>query len=182
MNVREWLNQNSALATVVAVIILILALGAIVWQNKPRNMKVPKYQWYYDTGTGKLFPEAFGQLAPIKAPSGEEGVTAFAFWCDGCENEPEVLYLTRYTEESKAMMLEQREQMRKQAEKAGKKPGNVPMMDPMMMRMGGMEAASVEDPTDWLPVGSLEANEIMQISADLMTCGSVEKPKIDWKP
>ena len=182
MNLRDWLNQNSALATVVAVIVLIFALGAIVWQNKKPSHKITKYQWYYDTGSGKLFPDAFGKLAPIKAPSGEDGVTAFAFWCDGCDSEPEILYLTRYTEESKAMMLEQRELMRKRAEEMGKKLGNVPMMDPMMMRMGGQETASVDDPTDWVPVGSIEANEIMQVSPDLMTCDGDEKPKMDCRP
>jgi hypothetical protein len=34
MSVREYLNNNSAVATILAVVVLVVALGIIVWSNK----------------------------------------------------------------------------------------------------------------------------------------------------
>src|SRR5690606_22803013 len=88
---RDWLNKRSAIVTVLAVVVLIAALGFIIMQarGKPyRPQIVPVY--YYDLGSGKLFTAMSDQIPPIQSDSGSgpggmpQGVRAYVYACGDC--------------------------------------------------------------------------------------------------
>lgn len=54
MNVREFINNNSAVATIMAVVLFAVALAIIVWQNK--GPSAGQYEsFYYDLNTQEIF-------------------------------------------------------------------------------------------------------------------------------
>lgn len=112
MQLRDWMNNNSAVVTVGAVVILILSLGYIVWNSKgsspPRVIDV----YYYDLNTNKLFTAQSNQLPPIDTESGPvagsnapAGVRAYVFACTDCGDEADrfIGWLEMYTPEVKAL-------------------------------------------------------------------------------
>lgn len=69
MNIREYLNNNSAVATIVAVMLLVVALGFIVWQNKGRS--TGDYQsFYYDLNTKEVFTDVGTKSTPFDTGNG----------------------------------------------------------------------------------------------------------------
>lgn len=113
MKLRDWLNNNSAVVTILAVVILILSLGFIIMQASG-----PKYKaqivdvYYYDLGNGTIFTAKSNEIPPIESKSGPgpagnpQGVRAYVFSCGDCKNESErfVGWLEMYTREAKEMM------------------------------------------------------------------------------
>ena len=99
MNVRDWLNQNSALTTMAAVVILICALGfAMCHLTKSRGVGSSIGEtYYYDLVEGKVFGgPMLDVLPPIDAPSGpishggqekQAGLRAYIFDCGGCSTD-----------------------------------------------------------------------------------------------
>ncbi|MEM6458115.1 MAG: hypothetical protein AAF710_01855 [Planctomycetota bacterium] len=71
MSLREYLNNNSAVATILAVVLLVVALGAIVWQNSggPGGRSLDAF--YLDLNTGELFVDRGAQLTPFDRGTGE---------------------------------------------------------------------------------------------------------------
>lgn len=69
MNLRDFVNNNAAGATIVAAVLLLFALGVIVWQNKgptPREFQA----FYYDLNTRSLFVESGVRTTPFERGSG----------------------------------------------------------------------------------------------------------------
>ncbi|MEM9916355.1 MAG: hypothetical protein AAF911_15475 [Planctomycetota bacterium] len=69
MSVREFLNNNSAVATIVAVVLLVMALGVIIWQNQgpqPRQLDV----FYYDLNTQEVFVDDLSRVVPFDRGNG----------------------------------------------------------------------------------------------------------------
>ena len=128
MNVREWMNQNSALTTIGALVIVILALGYAIshlTQCHGPTVRMPKAAYYYDIGTGKIFTDEWDKLAPIEAPSGlpDAGVLAHVYACDGCSSDlvgmtkqeveqtgATIAFLEKYTEKGRQKLVEMRKQ------------------------------------------------------------------------
>ncbi len=128
MSLREYLNNNSAVATIVAVVLLIVALGIIYWTTGSRNAG-PIATYYYDMTTQKLVA-AEAQIPPFDTGSsqytysgnetGPAGVQAQVYSCtDSCDDiEPgmtieqveaaggHVAYFSRYSMEGKRLMEE----------------------------------------------------------------------------
>ena len=90
MGAREFMNRNSALVTIAAVVVLVVALGLIIMQSRgPRRSASPVDAYYFDMGSGRIFVSASAQIAPIDAPSGPYrespgGVRVYIFACAGC--------------------------------------------------------------------------------------------------
>lgn len=89
MSVREFLNNNSAVATIVAVVLLVLALGIIVWQNKPASARDYR-SFYYDLNTKEIFVDDGTKTTPFDRGSGTfefhdgpqgSAVRAYIFTC-----------------------------------------------------------------------------------------------------
>lgn len=131
MKMRDWMNNNSALVTVGAVVVLILSLGYIVWSSKgpgygPRVIDI----YYYDLNTKQVFVGKSDQYPPIDAPSGRgyklpngqeipAGVRAYVFACGECPDvtglsldelqakNAFVAYVEMYTMEVRDMLMKQ---------------------------------------------------------------------------
>jgi len=86
MGLRETINQNSAVVTVGAVVLLIIALGVTVCSISGGGTSATGpgvgQQWFLDEGTNKLFAAEADAVPPIQAPSGKDGVRAYVFTCD----------------------------------------------------------------------------------------------------
>ena len=92
MSVREYLNNNPAVATVGVVVLLVVALGALVMQfiGGPGNtvpiLDVP----YFDLGTGKVILAPANNMPPFDTGSGKQsdgsynGVLMSIWTCDTC--------------------------------------------------------------------------------------------------
>lgn len=115
MKLRDWLNNNSAIVTIGAVVLLIGALFAIIMQMRsgpsgPRVIDV----YFYDLNTQKLFAAKSDQIPPIDTPSGPApggapaGVRAYVFACNDCGNENDrfIGWLEMYTPEAKALLTQ----------------------------------------------------------------------------
>lgn len=90
MQLRDWLNKNSTLVTVGAIVVLCLALGYVFMKGGGGD-SVASYSnshYFLDEGTGKLFAAPVESVAPIEAPSNKgkkgkpAGVRARIFVCD----------------------------------------------------------------------------------------------------
>lgn len=123
MKVRDWMNNNSALVTIAAVVILVISLGVIIMNTRGRNSYGPIELYYYDLNTGKLFVAMSNEFPPIEAPSGPYGdrglpggVRAHVFSCNDCgdfegmtaeqvaQTGAYIAYLEMYTPEGKAAL------------------------------------------------------------------------------
>lgn len=82
MRFREWLNNNSAVTTIGAIVILLISLTIMLWRSGFVGGSSPHTDaYYYDLKTHKLFVAQAGQIPPIDAPSGgkDNGVAAAVF-------------------------------------------------------------------------------------------------------
>lgn len=125
MNIREYLNNNSAVATIVAVVILVVSLGIIVWSNKGGSRAAVDV-YFYDLNTNQLIVQQAGVIAPVDTGSGTAeygdgetgpaGVMATVYACDDCSAIKEgmsveeiaaaggrLAYFSRYSAQAKAM-------------------------------------------------------------------------------
>lgn len=129
MKLRDWMNNNSAIVTIAAVVILILSLGYIVWSSKGPSYGARVIDvYYYDLNTQKVFTAKSDQVPPIDAPSGPfrtpagqevpGGVRAYLFACGDCQDFTGLTaaelqakggfigWLEMYTPEAKAMLTQ----------------------------------------------------------------------------
>ena len=191
MGVREWANQNSALTTVAAVLVLIFALGYSICQLAPGSKSQPiKAVYFYDLTNGTLFTADPKEMAPIDVPSGEKikhrnkemkaGFRAYVFSCDGCPsdmsgmNETDIeaaganlAYIDRYTDEALEMY-------EKYQNEAGGEGGVPRMPGPMgMFEMGRLIAKAPSKPGTYPklyghmePAGANLARDALQKCAD----------------
>ena len=164
MKLREWMNNNSALVTVIAVVVLIGALFFLV-----QSMRTPKAtirpMWFYCLQEERLFLAEAGSIAPIESPWGAEAVQAIVHFCGDCDEEPTIRYLLKYTDQSKA----EQEKQRKLMEEKGAKP--TMYMDPFM-RMTG-QLVSAHDEIEWLNTIDQRAGALLSQMAE---CDDGSKP------
>ncbi|MEM8496101.1 MAG: hypothetical protein AAF663_12030 [Planctomycetota bacterium] len=108
INLREWLNDNSAVTTIAAVVLLMVALGVmlvtVTGGGGGGGFEPPTQRFFYDLNTGELFPVAIDELPPIDRgepfmlPNGQSipaGVEAFVF---GQEDGPADQYVIGWVE------------------------------------------------------------------------------------
>lgn len=87
MSLRNFLNNNSSLATILAVVLLLISLGVIILQTRNANSHEAVGVYFYDMSSGQLFAAGSDQVPPISTPSGaDSGVRAHVFSCGDCPN------------------------------------------------------------------------------------------------
>ena len=103
---RPWINRHAATVMLVALVVLVAAVGWSVTTWRASRKIDPGRQWFYDPGTRALFAGPADALPPILAPSQAPdetpmGVAAHVFTCGNCEpSEWIVLYLEKWTPEA----------------------------------------------------------------------------------
>ena len=92
MGLRDALNQNSTVVTVIALLVLgvcVLLIGRVIWGGPASG---PGDIYYYDLNTGKVFVGVAQPQEPVDAPSGETpegkpaGVRATILACGKCRS------------------------------------------------------------------------------------------------
>ncbi len=122
-SIRDTINNNSAVVTVGAVLLLIVGLLLLMNQcSEGGPGQVNKYQYFYDLNTGELFVADALDIAPIEAPSGKPyklpngqeipaGVRAFVYACGECgPDSKKIGYLEMYTPEAQKILQDARKQ------------------------------------------------------------------------
>ena len=176
---RNWLNQNSAVVTIGAVMLLVLALAAIVVQMRPPSVGGPVEIWYYDLNTSELFTAKSDQLPPTDAPSDgtgadtnptiPAGVRAYVYSCGDCDNPADriIAWLEMYPPEVKERI-----------EAMMKNPGSVPPDQTMMedpMSMGTLIRGIKSE--NWVPQYSEQGMKVQQDMGAAMRCPDGSPPK-----
>lgn len=142
MGIREWMNENSAIVTVGAVVLLVVALTIVVMQGIGGGPATPDQAWFMDTETGEYFAADIEQIPPIQSPEGNPAVKVHFFSCGACnEEERFVGYYEKYTEEAKQAMQQARNAENEE---------QMPMMMEQMM-MGQLYSPDGEN---WFPAMS----------------------------
>lgn len=93
MGLRDYMNNNSSVVTIVAVVVLVIALGIIVMTSKgPGRSGYIVDIYFFDLNTGKVFIGKSDQRPPIATDSGpttdgkKAGVLAYISACGECKN------------------------------------------------------------------------------------------------
>ena len=85
MSVREWLNQNPAVTTIITIMVLGTALVALALALRDRAVYPVVGRYYYDLNTGVLKADHVVGLAGMTSRSEEQGVVAaYVFSCGLC--------------------------------------------------------------------------------------------------
>jgi hypothetical protein len=174
MKYREWMNQNSALITIGAVLILIGALYAIIrqqWGGGGTYKPIDVY--YYDmsitsgTEMDRLFPGKSNDFPPIEAPSKAKapdgsptGVRAWVFSCGDCSDKSKwfIGFLETYTKEAKDAMVEI---TKPPAAGGAPAPPPMPTGAEMMAREQG-HLISIPGEDKWVPYSGPQGLELIQ--------------------
>jgi len=173
MSLRDKLNQNSLPVTILAVVVLALALAYLFYQRRPANGGVIDV-YFYDLKstdpdqTKRLFKGKNNDLPPVASPSDAgtpdfSGVRAWVFTCGTCDDPSQVFisHIETYTPEYK-------DNLRQPPVATG---GPMPMA-PMAMQKGHL--ISRVDNIKWVEMMSTDG---MQIQQSIMSkCGG-EPPK-----
>lgn len=98
LDLRTWLNENSAITTIAAVVLLMIALGVMLMTvtggGAGGGFEPPTQKYFYDLNTGELFAVPLDELPPIDRgapyalPNGQTmpaGVEAVVFGAEGAD-------------------------------------------------------------------------------------------------
>ena len=132
---RQWVNDNSAVVTVAAVVVLVLAVLFIFRGQFGGGIDIPNADelqaYFYDTVTEEVFVDKQNKIPPFVNEAGHECVKVRMYTCGNCaESERWPAFYEKFTED-----------MKKQYEEAMAQSGGkyIPMMGGMMGpgQMGG---------------------------------------------
>lgn len=162
--VRNVLNNNSMAATLVAVLILVVAL-IILYRHARRGYRsaADVKQFYLDTVTEAWIVRPLTAVPPIITEDGHEAVLARVFDCGDCSN-PETFflgYLEKFTEEAQERMLEQQRLLERDG------PDAFPEFEALGYEedlSGGLLFAAPTKPYKWVPANTPEADAITSLA------------------
>ena len=167
MNIREWVNRNSAVAMIAVIVILILALAYLIRSGMTGRPRPATPKWFYCLETQQLYGEPVSAIPPVQSPWGHEAVEAIVYFCDDCKGEPYIAHLTKFTPEIKTVM----EQYSQGQIEATAMPGTMEVM----------AGTLVSDPDDieWYSVISPKGGAIKNRPGK---CGEDQVQKSDCEP
>lgn len=99
MGLREKLNNNPVLASVLAGVGIVLAIGVLAWQLWPeeQTLRVGNQYFYTEDDGATRFTDSNRKYPPFKGPTGKDAVRAHLF--EFPDKSQAVMYLSRYTPE-----------------------------------------------------------------------------------
>jgi hypothetical protein len=174
MKLRTWINQNAAIATVLAVLALVGSILALLYV-KDRGSVQTAETYYLDLGStapnpvDRLFAAEI-DTPPVNAPSGvtmpnggPAGVKAHVFSCGDCADRSSwfIGYLETTTPEFREAMIQFRENQR------SGKPSDLPSN----LRGNRGRLVSAPDPVQWVEFASGPGQTL--ISIPMSRCGEV---------
>lgn len=158
MGIRETLNQNPAITTGVTIGIIVIALGAIIWQLVGGDgMPDAITEMYYTVDDGATyFADDANKIAPFDK-DGKEAVKCYVFTCDDKKTKF-VAYLERLTPEAKKKM----EAAIEAQKKADPNAANTIPMDTDIITMEGTEVKKPGAGNKWVKRTTPEGEKITQ--------------------
>ena len=204
MTIREFLNKNSPVVVICAILVLIGCVVFVLHTNETLHPPMIKNAYYYDLETGKIFIGPSDGIPPIPSPSGHKdpngnnmGVRAILFSCGKCDDESSrfIGYLETLTPEAKEQMTFLRHQaelgivvpptgpvgMQPPAPPATTAPTTGPSTAPtsapaMVLYDPRGNGRLISDPKNinWIPMVSDDATKITQTA--LSKCGAGKFP------
>ena len=106
MGLRETIAKPQVGGLVVAVILVVAIVIAMTGMDPGEEMKTYDKLYYYDLNSSELFVEK-ANYAPIKAPSGGEGVEAFVYTCGKCDkSEWFIAWIQKYGPDARKYLTE----------------------------------------------------------------------------
>ena len=153
---REWMNQNSSLVTIAAIAILVIAIGAIFWNNRDdRGVGPIDEVWFYVPETKEMFAADSKLLPPIDR-NGKKAVKAHVYGCGDCSEANRFTgYYETYTDQGKAKMEQIMAQM-------GQDPEKDAELESVSYDISMSERKLSGDGVKWVPAESEEANMIQE--------------------
>ncbi|QDU34214.1 hypothetical protein KS4_22790 [Poriferisphaera corsica] len=157
MGLREKIDQNPNGAAIVAVAVLVVAGLVIAMQMGIFGGAASggtREAYFLDTGSGMIYRAGAGEMAPIKAPSGKDGVRAYIYSCNECADDYAELNADTIKTEGAFLAYTERlhPKMKAKLEKA-RASGADPMMIEMQIMQGGMQYGNVTA-TKWVGANS----------------------------
>lgn len=102
MSLREVLNRFPAITTAMTLVVIMVAVGFIIFSQLPSRKPTPATKAFYSSDDGKTwFADDIKKLAPF-AVEGKDAVLVHVFKCP--KGEPFVAYMERYTPEARLEM------------------------------------------------------------------------------
>jgi len=163
-NLREFLNNNSMIATLVAVLILVISLIIVFRQvSGPRRSPGDYKAYYYVLETGERITAPLAQIPPIMTEDGNEAVRAMVFDCGKCENESDFFigYLLRYTPEGKQKQQELLERYQDPGLSEEEREGLVVMEEVDTSQW--QEVARLQKPLKWVLLSDPASQEVRNV-------------------
>ena len=161
MSLRAWIDKNSALVTIAAMVVLVLALGYSIVKLTGiggGSVRFPDSSYFYDLNTGEIFigPSTMGPgrvKPPVEAPSGfildgkgkEDlaGFQAMMYTCGECPENMDGWTAAQIKEAEVNIFLEY---WTKEAREREKKHGPMPMLSPYDYESGQRVAQVPDEP------------------------------------
>lgn len=166
-NLRERLNRNSALVTVLVVALLLVSLGFFVLQGRQPVYQPPAQAYFYDLSSNqanpmdRLFLAKATDVPPISAPSGTTmpdgtptGVRANLFACGDCaKGKLFIGYLDLLTKDAKDAQI--------QAQSASAATTPTPLDPQLVGRWEAGHLIRTVEEDHWVPIKSPQGEEIL---------------------
>jgi hypothetical protein len=107
MGIREWLNRNQAVATVVVLVLVLAAVGLAGYQyfSNRRTISTKLPDAYFTIDDGKTYFTASTSNVPPFDHEGKPAVRAYVFDCNGKKF---VGYLERYKPDARQAKLDKK--------------------------------------------------------------------------
>lgn len=102
VGIRETLNRNPSITTGVTIAIIVVALGAILWQARQGGIPTAKAFYTVDDGATWFVDDA-GKVVPFDH-KGKQAVRVYIYKC--AEGKPFAGFLERYTPEAAQKLAE----------------------------------------------------------------------------
>lgn len=184
MKMRDFLNNNSALVTILAVVILVISLGVIIMNTRGPGAIRAIDLYFYDVSNGQLFVASSDQIPPIDTAGGANmGVRAHVFACGECPSDlaglnaeqvkqkgAYIAYLEMYTPQGKQALTAASQGAAAGGPEGGQQgPPPEAMIDPMQQTL----VKRAEDPNDkWLSMYSPQGYQLTDQSVSQCPDGS----------
>lgn len=169
MQLRELANNNTAVVTIGAIVVLVVALTILWRQIAGGGPGSADYQAYYvDLNTGQIITANANQHSPIDLSSegGDPGLAARAivFACGECANEQDrfIAWVEKYPDEIKQKLDELKAQSTEQGGGPMAGPPSFMQMDYLMMNKL-VSPFNLDNPTKmrWVAVNSPAGTTLM---------------------
>ena len=173
MGLREKIDQNPNGAAIVAVAVLVVAGLVIALQmgifGGGSGARGTGKAYFLDTGSGNIYRGPISEVAPVKAPSGKDGVRAYIYSCSECSDDYSEMNADAIKSAGAFIAYTERlhPKMKAKLVKA-KASGADPMMLEMQIMQTGMQYGNATA-TKWIGANSPAGYQV--ISQATQQCG-----------